>query len=45
MDRESHPSDLTDERWALIEPMITAWKQNRVKQSVPRYSARHGGGR
>ena len=21
-----YPSDLTDERWALIEPVITAWK-------------------
>ncbi|MFB7446675.1 transposase, partial [Streptomyces mirabilis] len=26
MDREPYPSDLSDAQWALIEPMITAWK-------------------
>lgn len=26
VERRDYPSDLTDERWALIEPMITAWK-------------------
>jgi transposase len=25
-ERKSYPSDLSDERWALIEPVITAWK-------------------
>ena len=25
-ERKPYPSDLTDERWALIEPVITAWK-------------------
>lgn len=25
-DRQSYKSDLSDERWALIEPVITAWK-------------------
>jgi transposase len=25
-DRKRYPSDLSDERWALIEPVITAWK-------------------
>jgi transposase len=25
-DRKSYPSDLTDERWALIEPVLAAWK-------------------
>jgi len=25
-DRKRYPSDLIDERWALIEPVITAWK-------------------
>ncbi|MFE7527367.1 transposase, partial [Kitasatospora sp. NPDC057542] len=30
MDRRAYPSDLSDEQWALIEPMITAWKQGRV---------------
>ncbi|MEU7373175.1 transposase, partial [Streptomyces albidoflavus] len=33
MKRDPYPSDLTDEQWALIEPMITAWKQGRVKRS------------
>jgi transposase len=25
-ERKQYPSDLSDERWALIEPVITAWK-------------------
>jgi hypothetical protein len=25
-DRKRYPSDVSDERWALIEPVITAWK-------------------
>jgi transposase len=25
-ERKRYPSDLTDERWALIEPVLTAWK-------------------
>lgn len=29
MEREPYPSDLSDEQWMLIEPMITAWKQDR----------------
>ncbi|MFJ8932096.1 IS5 family transposase [Streptomyces sp. NPDC102364] len=33
-EREPYPSDLTDERWALIEPAITAWKQERVGRSA-----------
>ena len=32
--REPYPSDLADEQWALIEPMITAWKQDRVARSA-----------
>ncbi|MGC3002874.1 transposase, partial [Streptomyces sp. G35A] len=27
MERRPYPSDLSDVQWALIEPMITAWKQ------------------
>lgn len=34
MEREPYPSDLSDEQWALIEPMITAWKQDRVSRSA-----------
>ncbi len=34
MEREPYPSDLADEQWALIEPMITAWKQDRVARSA-----------
>lgn len=34
MDRRPYPSDLSDEHWALIEPMITAWKQDRVARSA-----------
>ena len=36
MERESYPSDLADEQWALIEPMITAWKRERVARSATR---------
>lgn len=25
-DRKPYKSDLSDERWALIEPVITSWK-------------------
>jgi hypothetical protein len=25
-ERKRYPSDLTDERWTLIEPVLTAWK-------------------
>ncbi|MCX4862803.1 IS5 family transposase [Streptomyces sp. NBC_00257] len=32
--RRPYPSDLTDECWALIEPMITAWKHGRVARSA-----------
>ncbi|MER7181271.1 transposase [Streptomyces hyaluromycini] len=32
--RESHLSDLSDKQWALIEPMITAWKQGRIARSA-----------
>ncbi|MFD3875196.1 IS5 family transposase [Streptomyces sp. NPDC058623] len=34
MDREPYLSDLSDEQWALIEPMITGWKQDRVARSA-----------
>lgn len=34
MEREPYPSDLSDEQWSLIEPMITAWKQDRVARSA-----------
>jgi hypothetical protein len=31
--RNRYPSDLSDERWALIEPVITAWKAARPSAS------------
>lgn len=34
MDREPYPSDLSDEQWALLKPMITGWKQDRVARSA-----------
>jgi transposase len=37
-ERKRYPSDLSDERWALIEPVITAWKA--AHRSV---SGRQGG--
>ncbi|MDX2678148.1 transposase [Streptomyces sp. NY05-11A] len=28
-ERKPYPSDLSDEQWSLIEPVITAWKKHR----------------
>ncbi|KAB2977588.1 transposase [Streptomyces sp. SS1-1] len=33
-ERKPYPSDLSDERWTLIEPVIMAWKQNRLGRSA-----------
>ncbi|MFE9782190.1 IS5 family transposase [Streptomyces sp. NPDC005775] len=38
-ERKRYPSDLTDERWALIEPVITAWKA--VHPSVSGHQGRY----
>jgi transposase len=29
-DRRAYPSDISDARWALIEPMLSAWQQARI---------------
>ncbi|MFI8281388.1 transposase [Streptomyces sp. NPDC085929] len=34
MKREPYLSDLSDGQWALIELMITAWKQDRAARSA-----------
>ena len=39
VERRGYPSDLTDERWALIEPVITAWKV--VHPSVSGHQGRY----
>ena len=39
VERRGYPSDLTDERWALIEPVITAWKA--VHPSVSGHQGRY----
>lgn len=31
--RKPYPSDLSDARWALIEPVLTAWRAERQKTS------------
>jgi transposase len=33
-DRRAYPSDLSDARWALIEPRLTAWRQARTDAGV-----------
>ncbi|MGC3001557.1 IS5/IS1182 family transposase, partial [Streptomyces sp. G35A] len=33
MERMPYATDLSDEQWALIEPLVTAWKQERVARS------------
>ena len=38
-ERKRYPSDLTDERWALIEPVITAWKAaDRLEADYQRFT-------
>ena len=32
--REPYPSDLSDARWALMEPTLTAWRAERQKTSL-----------
>ncbi len=33
-DRRPYPSDLSDARWALIEPTLTAWRQARTARAL-----------
>ena len=39
VERRGYPSDLTDERWALIEPLLAAWKA--VHPSVSGHQGRY----
>ncbi|GAA4980907.1 hypothetical protein GCM10025734_00970 [Kitasatospora paranensis] len=32
--RRPYPSDLSDARWALIEPALTAWRQERTTRAL-----------
>lgn len=34
MERMPYATDLSDGQWALIEPLVTAWKQKRVARSA-----------
>jgi hypothetical protein len=34
MERSAYSTDLSDEQWALIEPLVTVWKQDRVARSA-----------
>jgi transposase len=34
MERMPYSTDLSDGQWALIEPLVTAWKQERVSRSA-----------
>jgi transposase len=33
-DRRPYPSDLSDARWALVEPALTAWRQARTARAL-----------
>ncbi|GLW75512.1 DDE transposase [Kitasatospora phosalacinea] len=33
-DRRPYPSDLSDARWALVEPILTAWRQARTERAL-----------
>ncbi|TMR91123.1 hypothetical protein EJK15_51725 [Nonomuraea basaltis] len=37
--RKPYPSDISDARWALIEPTLTAWPQLRTDRPGPRQAA------
>src|SRR3954465_2880801 len=39
--RRAYPSDLSDARWALIAPRLTAWRQARTDAGVGGLSATH----
>jgi transposase len=39
--RRPYPSDLSDARWALIEPALTAWRQARTDAGVGARTPRH----
>lgn len=40
-DRARYPSDLSDARWALIEPTLTAWRRARTDAGVGGRAAEH----
>ncbi len=40
-ERPAYPSDLSDARWALVEPRLTAWRQARTDAGVGGRSATH----
>jgi transposase len=40
-DRPAYPSDLSDARWALIAPRLTAWRQARTDAGVGGRAASH----
>ncbi|GAA4980913.1 hypothetical protein GCM10025734_00980 [Kitasatospora paranensis] len=33
-DRRPYPSDLSDARWALVEPTLTAWRRARTERAL-----------
>jgi transposase len=39
--RSAYPSDLSDPRWALIEPRLTAWRQSRAAAGVSGHTPTH----
>src|SRR5437588_6794664 len=39
--RRAYPSDLSDARWALIEPRLSAWRQARTDAGVGGRAASH----
>ncbi|MFB9909753.1 IS5 family transposase, partial [Allokutzneria oryzae] len=34
-ERDPYPSDLSDARWALVEPVLTAWREQRRRRGLP----------
>lgn len=40
-ERHAYPSDLSDARWALIAPRLTAWRQARTDAGVGGRTATH----
>ncbi|MEU4782908.1 hypothetical protein AB0G13_34485, partial [Micromonospora sp. NPDC023633] len=40
-ERPAYPSDLSDARWALIAPRLTAWRQARTDAGIGGRTASH----
>jgi transposase len=33
-ERRRYPSDLSDARWALVEPLLTSWRDDKARRGL-----------